>query len=102
VVLHEGATISGDVWTPVACGRSRCTAVGRPPGLSVSGCFLDDLDGRAQAQFDVDVGDVGLHRADKNNRDAMPRGAPARTCLTLHRFQQRLAAMLGQTMPLLL
>jgi hypothetical protein len=32
-------------------------------GLSVAGCFLDELHARAQAEFGVDVGQVGLHRA---------------------------------------
>jgi hypothetical protein len=29
----------------------------------VAGCFLDELDARAEAEFGVDVGEVGLHGA---------------------------------------
>jgi hypothetical protein len=32
-------------------------------GLTVAGCFLDELHARAQAEFGVDVGEVGLHGA---------------------------------------
>ncbi len=32
-------------------------------GLRVAGCFLDELYAGAQAEFGVDVGEVGLHGA---------------------------------------
>jgi hypothetical protein len=34
-----------------------------PGGLGVAGCFLDELHAAGEAEFGVDVGEVGLHGA---------------------------------------
>jgi hypothetical protein len=45
----------------------RATVVEEPampgPGLSVAGCFLDELYAGGESEFGVDVGEVGLHGA---------------------------------------
>ena len=43
--------------------RARSTSHLPQRGSGVAGCFLDELDARAQAEFGVDVGEVGLHGA---------------------------------------